>query len=131
MPIPPRPRARLAWGTTRISPSPSRPAPCARNWRSSSMPKLSGRPKLWCLLLAAGAAGSLSAQQPPELKQVIDRLDRLEAQNQELMAEIRALRQQLAAGQAAAPETAPLSAPQTADAEAPPQPVADRVAVAE
>jgi hypothetical protein len=93
--------------------------------------KLSGHPKLSCLLLAACAAGTLSAQQPPDLKQVIDRLDRLEAQNQELMAEIRALREQLAAGPAAAPETAAQAAPQTADAETPPQPVADRVAVAE
>ena len=61
------------------------------------------RPKLSrlvsCLLGAACAAGSLSAQQSPELKEVIDRLDRLEAQNRDLMAEIRALRQQLASGQ--------------------------------
>jgi len=84
-------------------------------------PKLSWHPKLSCLLLAACAAGSLSAQQPPELKAVIDRLDRLEAQNRELMAEIRALRQQLGSGQpapavengvapkeAAAPEAAPV-----------------------
>jgi hypothetical protein len=72
----------------------------------------------------------LSAQQPPELKQVIDRLDRLEAQNRELMAEIRALREQLAAGPAA-PETAGQAGPQSADAETPPQPVGERVAVAE
>src|ERR1700693_4921063 len=126
MPIPPRRRARLAWGPTRISPSLSRPAPCARNWRSSYMRKLS------CLvswqLLAACAAGSLSAQQPPELKQVIDRLDRLEAQNRELMAEIRALREQLAT---APPASAPEGALQTADAEAPPQPVGERGAVHE
>jgi len=38
----------------------------------------------------------LEAQQPTELKAVLDRLDRLEAQNQALMTEIRALRQQLA-----------------------------------
>ena len=84
--------------------------------------------KLSCLLLAACAAGSLSAQQPPELKQVIDRLDRLEAQNRDLMAEIRALRLQLAASQ---PAPAPETVPQTADAETPPQPVAERVEVAE
>src|SRR6476619_6553998 len=35
------------------------------------------------------------AQQPTELKAVLDRLDRLESQNQALMTEIRALRQQL------------------------------------
>ena len=57
--------------------------------------------KLLCLLLGICTAASLSAQQSPELKQVIDRLDRLEAQNRELMTEIRALRAQLAAGQPA------------------------------
>ncbi len=84
-------------------------------------------PKLSCLLLAA-CAGSLSAQQAPDLKAVVDRLDRLEAQNRELMTEIRALRQQLSASQ---PATAPESAPQTAESEAPPQPLKERVDVNE
>jgi hypothetical protein len=79
--------------------------------------------KLSCLLLTACAAGSLSAQQSPELKQVIDRLDRLEAQNRDLMAEIRALRLQLAAGQPPGAEPP--------DAGASPQPVAERVQIAE
>src|ERR1044071_5259146 len=81
--------------------------------------------KLSCLILSACAAASLNAQQPPELKLVIDRLDRLEAQNRDLMAEIRALRQQLA-GAPPAPE----AAPQSADAAAPP-PLSERVEVAE
>src|SRR5438552_2622546 len=85
--------------------------------------------KLSCLLLAA--AGSLSAQQPPDLKtvglqDVVTRLDRLEAQNRELMAEIRALRSQLAAGQ-----PAPEVAIQPSDAEIPAQPIAGRVEIAE
>lgn len=84
--------------------------------------------KLSCLVMAACAAGSLSAQQPPELKQVIDRLDRLEAQNRDLMAEIKALRLQLAASQ---PAPASESVPQTAQAEAPPQPLKERVDVNE
>jgi len=82
--------------------------------------------KLSCVLLVAFAARSLSAQQAPELKAVVDRLDRLEAQNRELMAEIRALRQQLAAAQPSAEV-----APQTAEAESPPQPVVERVEVTE
>jgi len=103
-------------------------------------PKLSWHPKLSCLLLAACAAGSLSAQQPPELKAVIDRLDRLEAQNRELMAEIRALRQQLGSGQSApavengvAPKeaAAPEAAPVAADAEVSQQPITERVDIAE
>jgi len=84
--------------------------------------------KLSCLLFAVCAARSLSAQQSPELQQVIQRLDRLEAQNRDLMEEIRALRQQLAAGQ---PTPAPEAAPQTSEAETPPRPIADRVETAE
>ena len=84
--------------------------------------------KLSCVLLAACAARSLMAQQPTDLKTVIDRLDRLEAQNRDLMEEIRALRLQLAAGQ---PTPASESAPQTADAPSPPRPVAERLDVAE
>ncbi len=83
--------------------------------------------KLSCLLLAACAARSLTAQQPAELSTVIDRLDRLEAQNRELMAEIRALRLQLAASQPVSSETVP----QTAETETPPQPLAERVEVTE
>ena len=92
--------------------------------------------KLSYLLLAASAMVPLSAQQPPEPKQVgisevMARLDKLEAQNRDLMAELRALRLQLAAGQPA-PENALPAAPQTADVvEPPPQPLAERVDVAE
>jgi len=83
------------------------------------------RPKLSCLLLAACAASSLSAQQQPDLRQVIERLDRLEAQNRELMTEILALRQQLAATQPAPADTGQQAA------EVPPQPLAERVEIAE
>jgi hypothetical protein len=85
--------------------------------------------KLSCIILAACAARSLMAQQPTDLKDVIDRLDRLEAQNRDLMAEIRALRLQLAETQPSS--AAPESAPQTADTAAPPRPVTERVDVAE
>jgi hypothetical protein len=83
-------------------------------------------PKLLCLLLAASAAGSLNAQQPADLKAVTDRLDRLEAQNRELMTEIRALRQQLAATQPAPADTI-----EQAATEVPPQPLAERLEIAE
>ena len=81
------------------------------------------RLKLSCFLLAAG---SLTAQQQPELRQVIERLDRLEAQNRELMTEIVALRQQLAATQPAPADTGQQTA-----AEVPPQPLSERVEIAE
>ena len=89
-------------------------------------PKPSVRPRFSCLLLAACAAGCLNAQQAPELRQVIERLDRLEAQNRELMTEILALRQQLAAVQ-----PAPAESVDPAATEVLPQPLAERVEIAE
>ena len=69
-------------------------------------------------LLLTAAASFAQAQPAPELQQVLDRLDRLETQNRELMTELRALRQQLASVQPAA-------------AAAPAAPIEDRVEVAE
>src|SRR5690349_10710911 len=60
----------------------------ARTWRR--LPSL-------CLLAAAGAGSVARAQQSPEMQQVLQRLDRLEEQNRELLNEIQALRQQLTA----------------------------------
>ncbi len=77
-------------------------------------------------LLLAVAAAPLSAQ-TPDLQQVLQRLDRLEEQNRELMTELRALRQQLAASQSPAP-------PSQADAEptkAPQAPLQDQIEVQE
>jgi hypothetical protein len=53
------------------------------------------------------------SQASPELRQILDRLDRLEAQNQALTAEVHALREQLAArgGQPAPEPTAEAAAP--------------------
>jgi len=74
---------------------------------------------MMCGLLAVASAAS---GQPPDLQAVLQRLDRLEEQNQELMAEIRALRQQLAAasatpvGSSAAPPN-PVSPPAPANSE--------------
>lgn len=50
-------------------------------------------------LICGGLASALHGQGSPELKLVMDRLDRLEAQNQELLQEVRSLKQQLAASQ--------------------------------
>jgi hypothetical protein len=59
-----------------------------------------------CLPMAA------SAQSGPDLQRILERLDRLEKQNQELTSEIRELRQQLDAAQApAAAETPPATPP--------------------
>jgi hypothetical protein len=86
------------------------------------------RRKVFALVPWVCAPLMLQAQQPVELKDVLDRLDRLEAQNQALMTEIRALRQQLAASPlTASPPAATAAAAQTAEA----QPVEDRVDVAE
>src|SRR5579862_1101494 len=52
------------------------------------------RPILLCVLVAFGGT-SLANAQTTDMQRVLERLDRLETQNQELLEEIRALRQQL------------------------------------
>ena len=96
---------------------------------------------LWAVSCAGWACAILApltarAQQPPELKEILDRLDRLENQNRQLMDELRALRQQLAAGPAAvSPPPPPPGAEANAASEgAPPPPavpIEERVEVAE
>lgn len=59
----------------------------------------------WCFLFVCGALAPVVRGQTspgptsPEMKLVMDRLDRLEAQNQELLQEVKALRQILASSQ--------------------------------
>lgn len=97
------------------------------------------------MILLIGAATVASAQppapasqaQPPsgQMQQVLDRLDRLEQENRELMTELRALRAQL--GTSNAPNTAantaqaPAAAVQAAAAAPAQAPLEDRVAVEE
>jgi hypothetical protein len=71
-----------------------------------------------CILLGILATGA-RAQQAPELKEILDRLERLEAQNRDLLSEIRSLRQQLAG-------TPAVEVPPEA-----PRPISERVEVAE
>ena len=73
-----------------------------------------------CALVLAAVSAAASAQSPPEMREVLTRLERLERQNAELMNEVRALRQQLAARDPAAAEPA-----------APVAPVEERLAVQE
>ena len=66
------------------------------------------RPRL--PLIALVAVGALSAQSPPTLEQVLERLARLEAENRTLREEVRGLRQEVSALKptaAAAAETVP------------------------
>ena len=85
-------------------------------------------------LVLAGAC-ILSAQAPtapanPELQQVLQRLDRLEEQNREMMAEIRALREQLSARPAVSAESpAPASPPAAAAPEAAQAELEDQIQV--
>ena len=57
-------------------------------------------------LLAALLPALVMAQGPSELQQILDRLDRLEKQNRELLDQVAALRQELAASRGAPAETA-------------------------
>jgi hypothetical protein len=54
--------------------------------------------------LAALSAAPASAQTQPELRQILERLDRLEEQNRTLLAEIRELKNELAASRADGPQ---------------------------
>ena len=60
-------------------------------------------------LICSGLATALNGQSP-ELKLVMDRLDRLEAQNRELLQEVKALQQQIATAQAPPSPAAPATA---------------------
>jgi hypothetical protein len=81
-----------------------------------------------CFFLLALVPGVVAAQshEPADLERILQRLDVLEQQNRELMAEIRSLREQLASVGAPAAATAPAAAPAQATA-----PLAERVDVAE
>ncbi len=57
-------------------------------------------------LLAASGLPSL-AQSQDELRLIMDRLDRLEAQNRELLAEVRSLKDEVAAARGSQPANAP------------------------
>jgi hypothetical protein len=66
----------------------------------------------WSLYwLFAGAASIASAQPSPDMQQILDRLNRIEAQNRELMTEIQELRQQLGAARPAESASASVSGP--------------------
>ncbi|HEY9141979.1 MAG TPA: hypothetical protein VIN93_13870 [Bryobacteraceae bacterium] len=77
--------------------------------------------------LLAVVSGVMAAQtrEPADLERILQRLDVLEQQNRELMAEIHALREQIASAAAAPAPTAMQSAPPSAP------PLAERVEVAE
>ncbi len=75
------------------------------------------------LLVVASMAAPLRGQSSPENREILERLDRLERQNDELMQEVRQLRQELKAEHAA---NAPAEAPAATQAQAP---VADELAV--
>lgn len=67
------------------------------------------------------------AQTSPEMQQVLDRLDRLEAQNRDLLTEVRSLRQELEA----AKQPAAAAQPPAVEAALPPAPLGERVEVIE
>lgn len=69
-----------------------------------------------CLAVLLFAPFGMAAQERPDMRAVMERLDRLEEQNRQLMSEIRALREQLA-GASSINTPAPTTANSTAHAE--------------
>src|SRR5271154_2242336 len=97
------PIACASVASTRSSRNPIRPLWCGRNWSSfSEMKRNSAKFVLgtiyWGINAAALMLGtSLAAygQNEPPVQQILDRLDRLEKDNQALLEEVRALRQEV------------------------------------
>ena len=92
------------------------------------------------IVLALLLPATLLAQDSPEMRQILERLDRLEAQNKALMSEIHALRAQLAEAAAKPSNAAPAASPAPGGTAEPGAPAAgaapdthleERVAVAE
>jgi len=70
-----------------------------------------GRAIVWAVVLA-GNVPALSGQSPPAMQEILQRLDRLEKNNEELLEQVRALRQEISALKA--PATPGVSAAQAA-----------------
>src|SRR5579872_1655843 len=70
-----------------------------------------------CATLLCLFASLLNAQPSPDMQRILERLDRIEAQNRELMSEVQALRQQLDAVQptAASESSVPIAERQDVD----------------
>jgi hypothetical protein len=83
-----------------------------------------------CWLLLALASGANAQQSSPEMREILDRLIRLEAQNRELIDEVRSLREQLG-GTGTVQSRGPTEEPQTADVVPLAAPLAERVEVTE
>jgi hypothetical protein len=79
------------------------------HWRTSVAMSGDAARTSACATLLCLSASLANAQPPPDMQRILERLDRIEAQNRELMSEVQALRQQLdvvqptAAGESAAP----------------------------
>ena len=87
------------------------------------------------ILLAAVLAGGVPAiygQSPPAMQEILERLDRLEKNNEALLEQVRALRQEMSELKGPAAQAVPAPAPPAGDQPPPPPPpVADRLAVQE
>src|SRR5215469_9366375 len=95
-------------------PSPSPLPRCVENWSKFSML----RPIRFFFPAGLLFPLLLNAQNPPEITAILERLDRLERQNQQLIEEVRSLRAQLQPSDAASPPAA--QAASDASEQAPP-----------
>src|SRR5579862_8084491 len=91
------PNGYNGWAQTHFSRSHIRPLQCGRNWSSCS--KAMTRLRISCLLMFAFASATRAqtSADAANLREVLDRLARLEESNRELLGEVKALRSELAA----------------------------------
>ena len=100
---PATPERLVSLGANAFFPKPYSPHRCGSNWSNFSMqsPPIVPRSRTWRVLLTLLAPGILTSQMAaqtasPELQKIMDRLDRLEKQNQSLAEEVQQLRKELA-----------------------------------
>src|SRR5579871_6832447 len=87
------------------------------------------RLRMVLFVCAAGAGGLMRAQSTPEMREILDRLQRLEQDNRELKGEIQALRTELVSARQTAPVPAQAVVAEDAVVPPPATTVADQVAV--
>src|ERR1700722_825276 len=108
------PIACASAASTRSLRNPIRPLWCGRNWSSFSEMKCKSIKFLLVLATSVVAFG----QSPPQVQAIMDRLDQLEKDNQALLEEVRALRQEVSGVHKPSTESTPAQVEAAAERQA-------------
>src|SRR5580704_6786825 len=108
------PIACVGAASTRSLRNPIHPHWCGRNWSSFSEMERKSIKFLLVLAMSSAAWG----QSPPQVQAIMDRLDQLEKDNQALLEEVRALRQEVSGLHKPSTESTPAQAESAAERQA-------------